>query len=85
MDANEKLAYGKLFNENAALTGALEEIRAVASGEQQLDSCFDDTETLAWVCRAAEAVLNPVKECVHCGKKYREFHMCPDTQDCELT
>ena len=58
MDDREKLAYGKLFNENARLVGVLEEIRAVACGEEQLESCFDDTETLGWIFRKAELALD---------------------------
>jgi hypothetical protein len=52
MDANEKLAYGKLFNENAALTGQLEEARTAllkltneASGFLEMASVADHGRT----------------------------------------
>ena len=68
----------------------LKEIRDVACGEVQLDSCLDDTEALAWIFRRAEAALRPeliakigevegpLRHCDACGTEWTTgISTCP--------
>ncbi len=48
--------------ERPAIGKVLEEIRAVACGENQLEDTEDDSETLAWIYRRAEAVIQKAEE-----------------------
>lgn len=61
-EANRERKRVSAMTDDSPERGVLEEIRAVACGETQLEDCENDTEALVWIFRKTGQVLRPKSE-----------------------